>query len=164
MAHQLRREGIDFLDRAPIRVREEVRIAASPAEVWAAVADASLWAEWFPGMTVARSTTPEPVGVGSERYVEVQVLKANEELLAYDVDERYGFRIIDANLPVLAAFVELLELEAHDRTTLVVYRQGAELVAWARPLAPVARRQFAATVRKGLAGLDRWVTARADAT
>jgi uncharacterized protein YndB with AHSA1/START domain len=164
VAHQLRREGLDFLDRAPIQVREEVLIAASPAEVWRGVGDTPAWTEWFPGMSVARLTTPEPATAGSGRYVVVQSLKVNEELLAVDEDERFGFVVTDANLPFFAALVELATLEPVGAATRVVYRQGLELKPWARPLSPAIRRQFATTLRKGLAGLDRWTTARADAT
>lgn len=160
MARQLRREGLDFVDRAPIRVREQVRIAAPPARVWPAIGDAERWTEWFPGMKVARHTTPEPAAVGTGRHVEVQSLKVDEDLLAFDPPERYAFRVLEANVPALAAMVELVTLEPVDSTTLVVYRQGVELAPWARPLAPVVRRQLASSVRAGLVALDAWATSR----
>ena len=43
MAHQLRREDVGFIDRAPIRVHASVAMASSPDKVWPLIADASAW-------------------------------------------------------------------------------------------------------------------------
>ena len=51
MAHALRDEGLDFADRAPVQVREEVVVTgASPADVWPALAEPTAWTQWFAGM------------------------------------------------------------------------------------------------------------------
>lgn len=159
MAKTMRAEGLEFLDRAPVRIREETVIGAPPSEVWPALADPAAWTDWFVGMGTCRPTSPEPVTVGSTRYVEVKALKVNETILAFDVERTYAFRLDDANVPVLAAMVERITLTPDDRATLVVYEQALEVVRWAKPLAPVVRRQLTSGLRQSLAELDRWVLA-----
>jgi uncharacterized protein YndB with AHSA1/START domain len=161
MASQLRAEGLDFLDRAPIQIAATTTIAATPSAVWPAIADVDAWTGWCAGMKVARATSAGPFGEGSTRYVEVKGLKADETVLAFEVEQRFAFRLDGANLPALAAMVEELTLVATGGTTTVTYRQAVELRPWARLLAPVLRRQLATSVRSNLIGLDAWVLSHA---
>ena len=84
----------------------------------------------------------------------------NEEVLAFDPGKRFGFRVNDANVPVLRAMVEVVTLEPVADGTKVVYRQAVEMKAWARPLGPVLRGQLAGALRKSLPQLARWVAER----
>jgi len=161
VAKLLRPEGLDFVDRAPVQVRADTTIAASPATVWAAIVDTPSWLEWFDGMKDARLTGPEPVAVGSTRRVVVPPLTVDEEIIAVEPEERFAFRFVSVNLPLLAAMVEVVTLEPVGATTRVEYRQSAELAPWARPLAPVLRRQLRSKVVASLVGLDRWAMTRA---
>lgn len=163
MPKTLRREDLSFVDRAPLRIEAQRRIAAPPAAVWAGVGDADAWAEWFPKLKVATYTSPPPIGVGSQRHVEVQGLKVDEELLAFEPERRYAFCVHSANLPGIAALVERVTLEPAGDGTLVTYVQAFELARWLAPLTPVLRRQLRAALDGGLAGLDRWATSRAGA-
>lgn len=164
MAHRLRPEPIEFVDRAPIRIRAEATIGASPSQVWPAISDAAAWEAWFTGMKVAHYTSPEPHAVGSTRHVQVQTLRVDETIIAFDPDERFGFRVDGASLPALAAMVEVVTLEPVGSATRVVYRQALELKPWARVLAPVVRRQLASALCTSLVGLDRFVTSRPEPT
>ena len=161
MAKPLRPEGLDFVDRAPIQVRAETTIAAPAAVVWAGVADTAGWLEWFDGMKDARLTSEGPVAVGSTRTVSVPPLRVDEEIIAFDPEERFAFRFVSANLPILTAMVEVVTLQAAGTTTRVEYRQSAELAPWARALTPVLRRQLQGKVASSLVGLDRWAVTRA---
>ena len=91
MAHTLQSEGLDFLDRAPLQVQAEVVVAATPAAVWPALADASAWIVWFSGMKQARYTSPQPHGMGSTRHVSVAMSNLNEQILAFDVGTCFAF-------------------------------------------------------------------------
>lgn len=163
MSRALRREDLSFVDRAPLRIEAVRTITAPPAEVWAGVGDAEAWTDWFPNLKVARYTSPPPIGVGSQRHVEVQGLKVDEELLAFDPGERYAFVVHHANLPGIAALVEHVTLEPSGDGTLVTYVQAIELARWLSPLSPLVRRQLGGALRGGLEGLDRWVaTHRSD--
>ena len=164
MQFSLRSEDITFVDRAPVVVRVETIARAAPAKVWPAFADARLWVEWFAGMKDAHYTSPEPHGVGSTRHVHVQGFKVDETILAFDEGKRFAFRVDRGNLPVLAALVEVITLEAIDGGTRVVYRQALEAKSWFRPLVPMMRRQMQRGLEAGLAGLDPWVQRRAGAT
>lgn len=159
MAKTLRDEDLSFLDRAPIVARAEVEVDAPPDRIWPALVDAEAWIEWFAGVKDAHYTSTEPHGVGSTRFVHVKSLKANEEVLACDENERFAFRVCDVNQPALAAVVEEVTLEPSGEATTVVYRQAVELAGWARPAAPMIRRQLQGALGKGLAGLPGWVAA-----
>jgi len=160
VARAVRPEGLDFVERAPIQIRAETTIAAPVATVWAGVADTPSWVEWFDGMKEARTTSPDPVGVGSTRSVVVPPLKVDEAIIAFDPEERFAFCFVGVNLPLIAAMVEVVTLEADGAATRVEYRQSAELAPWARPLTPVLRRQLRGKVEASLVGLDRWAVAR----
>ena len=157
MAFALREEPIEFVDRAPIVVRAEVTVRATPEKVWPALADAAVWPQWFKGLRVARYTSPPPFGVGTKRHVEVQGFKVDETILAFDVAKRYAFRVDSGNLPLLAAMVEVVTLEPQDGATRVVYRQALEPRWWLGPVAGLFRRQMERGLRDGLAGLEPWV-------
>ncbi len=160
MPFRLRGEDLSFVERAPVVVRAETSVPASPAAVWPAFADASAWPSWFNGMKDAHYTSPEPYGVGSTRHVHVLALEVDETILAFDVGERFAFRVDSANLPFLSALVEVVTLEAVGGATRVVYRQALEPKPWLRPLMPLLRRQMERGLRRGLGGLAPWLAVR----
>lgn len=160
MPHRLRPEDLSFVERAPIVVRAETRVAANPAEVWPAFADAAAWTGWFTGMKDARYTSAAPHGVGSTRTVHVMSMRADETILAFDPGERFAFRVDATNLPVLDALVEVVTLEPDGAGTRVVYRQALETKPWLRLLAPLLRRGMERGLRRGLDGLGPWLAAR----
>lgn len=158
MAFTLRAEDLSFVERAPIVLCEEATLDAPADLVWPALAEATVWTEWFPGMKEARFTSGAPYGVGSTRVVQVGTLKVNEEVLAFDENERFAFRVCDANLPMIAAMVEVVTLAAVGDKTLVTYVQAVELHWWAKPLTPVLRSQLGKSLQQGLVGLADWVS------
>ena len=160
MRFSLRSEDLSFVERAPVVVRAEVSVPASPAEVWPAFADAPAWVRWFTGMQDARYTSPPPYGVGSTRSVRVMGLVADETILAFDPGKRFAFRVDAANLPMLRALVEVVTLEPDGAGTRVVYRQALEPKPWLRPLRPLLRGQMERGLRRGLDGLAPWLAAR----
>jgi len=160
MRFGLRSEDVSFVERAPVVVRAEISVPASPAVVWPAFAEASAWVDWFSGMKDAHYTSPEPHGVGSTRTVHVLGLEADETILAFDAAERFAFRVDSANVPFLRALVEVVTLEAVGSATRVVYRQALEPKPWLWPLMPLLRRQMERGLRRGLDGLAPWLAAR----
>ena len=158
MAHALREEDLAFVDTAPIQVREEVVVAGTAPDVlWPALADPAAWTQWFVGMKQARYTSPEPYGVGTTRQVSVSSMKADEVVLAFDVAERFAFRVTQVNLPALRAMVEVITLEPVGDGTRVVYRQAVELEGWAKFMGSLVRRQLSGSLRKSLPKLAGWV-------
>ena len=159
MPYRLRSEDVSFVERAPVVVRAETSVPAGPQAVWPALADAAAWPSWFSGMKDAHYTSPEPYGAGSTRRVRVMSLVADETILAFDVGKRFAFRVDSTNLPLLAALVEVVTLEAAGSTTRVVYRQALEPRPWLRLLMPLLRGQMERGLRRGLDGLAPWVAA-----
>src|SRR5262245_57943361 len=160
MPHRLRSEDLSFVERAPVVVRAETHVPASPEAVWPALADASVWPRWFRGMQDADYTSPAPHRAGSTRRVRVGPLLADETILAFDAGERFAFRVDSANLPLLRALVEVVTLERVGSGTRVVYRQAFEFTPWLRPFVPLLRGQMERGLRRGLEGLAPWVAAR----
>jgi uncharacterized protein YndB with AHSA1/START domain len=161
MAFTLRSEGLGYAEWAPVVVEECLDLDAPPARVWRAIGDAAAWEQWFNGMKSCRYTSPEPIGAGSKRSVQVAALKVDETMLAVDAPTRYAFRIDRANIPMFAALIEVVDLEATETGTLVRYRQCFELRAWAKPLSKLLVPQIAKGLRRGLAGLAPYVESRA---
>ena len=158
--HRLRPEDLSFAERAPIVVRAETRVAASPEQVWPAFADAAAWTQWFAGMKDAHYTSPAPHGVGSTRSVHVMSMRADETILAFEPGRRFAFRVDATNVPVLDALVEVVTLEPEGAGTRVVYRQALATRPWLRLFAPLLRRGMERGLRQGLAGLGPWLAAR----
>jgi uncharacterized protein YndB with AHSA1/START domain len=158
--HRLRPEDLSFVERAPIVVRAETRVAASPDAVWPALADATAWMQWFAGMKDAHYTSPAPYGVGATRSVHVRGLRADETVIAFEPGARFAFRVDATNVPLLAALVEVVTLEPDAGGTRVVYRQAFEPRPWLRLLAPLLRGVMERDLRRGLDGLGPWLAAR----
>ena len=157
MPFRLRAEDLSFVDRAPVVVRAETRVDASPAAVWPAFADAAAWPQWFGGMQDAHYTSPAPHGVGSTRSVRVMGLVADETILAFDPEKCFAFRVDAANAPVFDALVELVTLEPAAGGTRVVYRQALGPKPWLRWLLPLLRGRMQAGLQRGLDGLGPWL-------
>jgi uncharacterized protein YndB with AHSA1/START domain len=157
---RLRSEDLSFVERAPVVVRAEATVPASPAAVWPAFADARAWVDWFAGMSEAHYTSPAPHGVGSTRSVRVMGLAADETILAFEPGRCFAFRVDSANVPVLNALVEVVTFEPAGAGTRVVYRQALEPKPWLRWLMPLLRRQMQRGLERGLAGLPPWLARR----
>lgn len=111
--HTLRAVGLEFLREAPQVYRQEALVRAPRAAVWRALADASRWHEWFPGVEWARygGAGARSPGVGSLRESQVAGARYDETMLAWDEPRRWGYRIDRSTQPVARAQVEVHELE-----------------------------------------------------
>ncbi|MEX0836179.1 MAG: SRPBCC family protein [Nitriliruptor sp.] len=153
-----RPETVAFTATAPLRVTATREIIAGPDRIFAALADASSWPRWFPGLDQARWTSPEPHGMGSTREVKVGPLRVVEEFIAWEPGVRFGFTFESTNLPGTRAGVELVELlpvTAH--RTRVSYTMALEPVGLPARLAPPLKPVMRAAIGRGLAGLDRYL-------
>ena len=114
----------DWIDTAPIVVRQERRVSAPPPAVWKHIADHETWPEWFTALKQVR-VTGEPTGVGGQREVSVPGATVGEVFTAWDPDERFAFAVISGP-PVLAAVAESVVLEPTSDGCIVTYTQGIE--------------------------------------
>ena len=115
----------EWIDRAPIRVERSVDIAATPAAVWAVIADHERWPEWFTTID-AVVITAGATGVGGGRRVTVKPLRLEERFTAWDENEHFAFAVVGSKIPILAAMAESVRVEATERGSRVVYRQGLQ--------------------------------------
>ena len=158
-----RPETVAFTATAPVRASAVREVSGTPDEVFAVLADAEGWTNWFPGLRSAGWTSQGPHGVGSTRTVTVGPLQVEEEFIVWEPGRRFGFTFTGTNLPGTRAGVELVELVPVDdgRRTRVSYTLSAEPVGLPRligaRLTPIVR----AALGGGLRGLDREVQRRA---
>ncbi len=116
----------EWIDSAPILVSESVEIDATPAEVWAHIADHESWPEWFDALDEVQPGETSS-GVGGTRRVIVKPLPIDEVFTAWDEGEHFAFAIVGSKIPMLAAAAESVRLESiADRRCRVTYRQGVE--------------------------------------
>ncbi len=146
--------GVEFVETAPFRIRTTLRLTHPPQAVWDVLADNEGWPEWFVSCKAARTTSETPDGVGSTRWVHVDQFKVNERFIAWDEPERWGFTIIDANMPLAETVVELVHLHPDGDGTSLTYDFTARLRGWARPLTPILKWRFTRMFSKSLAGLQ----------
>lgn len=104
----LKSVGPDFIDSAPVRVQRSSVINAPLGEVFATVAaDPSSWGQWCPGFsTSSRWTSSPPYGVGSERTMHAFGSDIVEEILIWDENRRWTFRIKESGMGAFSAFAE----------------------------------------------------------
>ena len=109
----LKTVGPEFLDSAPVRVRRTTVIHAPLHDVFMTVAgDPSSWGQWCPGFSrESRWTSPPPHGVGSERTMHAFGSDIVEEILIWDEDSRWTFRIKESGMGAFNAFAEDWQFE-----------------------------------------------------
>lgn len=155
-----RPETVAFTATAPLRATATREIAADPDRVFAALADASSWPAWFPGLGAARWTSSAPYGVGSTREVRVGALRVAEEFIVWDPGERLGFTFTSTNLPGTRAGVELAELvDVGGGRTRVAYTMALEPAGVPARLGPPVTPAARTAIGRGLAGLERYLAA-----
>ena len=146
---------LDFADTAPLRVFTVVTVTGTADEVWAVLVDNPRWPEWFADAKACRSTSEPPPGVGSTRWIHVDLFKVNELFIAWEPPTLWAFTIRDANLPGFHSVVERAELEALDGGRVrITYTMAVELKVWMRPLTPILRWKFRRLFARSLAGMD----------
>jgi uncharacterized protein YndB with AHSA1/START domain len=155
MRHQLRVEDLGFVDRAPLRITATRDLTAGVHQVWPWIAEADRWPQWFAAMSHAAYAGDAPPGVGAVREVTVRGLRLAELIVAFDELRRFAFVVTAANVPALAAMVEVVDCTPTPTGgTRVTYTQAVELAWWARPAQALVRRQLHGELRAGLVGLD----------
>jgi uncharacterized protein YndB with AHSA1/START domain len=143
-----------FIADAPFRLENELIVEATPADVWAVVIDTARWPEWFPDCNAARPTSDPAAGVGATRWVHMDLFKVNERIVAWEEPQRWGFTLLDANLPGIESVAEEIVITpVGDGRTRVTYRFGGKLKPWMRPTTFIFRARLDPMFKKGLAGL-----------
>ena len=140
----------DWIDTAPVVVRQERRVFAPPAAVWKHIADHETWPEWFKGLKQIE-VTGEAEGIGGQRVATVRGAKVGEVFTAWEPDRQFAFAVVSGP-PVLAAMAESVVIEAIDNGCVVTYTMGIE-----------PARGFGWLVRLGRKGISKKLTKALDA-
>jgi uncharacterized protein YndB with AHSA1/START domain len=118
-----------FIEDAPTRYVNTVRIDASPAAIWTALEDASAWPRWATVIRNVEWTSAPPFGVGTTRTVTmIGKMVADEEFIAWEPHHRMSFRFNEASMDGVRAFAE--------RYTLDAVSAQATQVTWIMAMAP----------------------------
>ncbi len=113
----------EWIDAAPAVAESSASIDASPEAVWVRIADHETWTEWFTDLKkIERIGTG--IGVGSGRRVSVALITIDEEFTAWDENEHFAFAVTKSPVPVIAALIESVRIEATESGCSVTYRQG----------------------------------------
>lgn len=135
-----------FVDEAPHAFRFELRLEATPQEVFALISDEAREAEWFPDFRDARWVDGRR-GAGCTRVYRLSYLTLHEEFLIWEPGARLTFWVSAASLPLTVQFLEDYRLTPRPEggtllSWCVCYRPRWWL-AWLRPaLHPFFARDF----------------------
>ncbi|MCG8469842.1 MAG: SRPBCC family protein [Gemmatimonadetes bacterium] len=142
---------------------KQIRIDASPAEVWATLGDVGTIAEWNPGLIGSHPTTEENGGLGASRHCDVDGKQfIDETVVEWEPERTLTMRVTDTNLPLASADIRF-ELAGDADGTSVMVRPD-----YAIKLGPIGKLMDALFVRRTyergmealLGGLKRHVEGR----
>jgi carbon monoxide dehydrogenase subunit G len=153
--HPCERVDLDFIDNAPLRLRNSVDLAITPEQLFEVLADAESWPRWASVITNVTWTSPEPRGIGTTRVVEMRGgIVGNEEFIAWEPFTHMAFRFNECSTRSVAAFAEdyLVEvIPGGCRLTWTMAQQPAGparlAMAVVGPLLNLALRRFLRNLR-----------------
>jgi uncharacterized protein YndB with AHSA1/START domain len=90
---------------APIQIRRQLFLVASPERVFEVLADSPGWATWFRGMSRVRIDGAAR-GVGTLRTVWVGPTQVQEHFIVWEAARRITFHIVQSSSPGLRVMVE----------------------------------------------------------
>ena len=146
----------EWIDTAAVQADATREVAATPDEVFAALADHETWPEWFTALSKVERFGELHEGVGSNRRVHIgSKVSIEEEFNIWEPGQAWGFTIIAASIPGLRSMNERVTIEAvgTDRSR-VTYLMGIDPQPWLRPLVVLARRRLTKELSAALEGLD----------
>jgi carbon monoxide dehydrogenase subunit G len=135
----------------------EGRLRAGIDDVWRAVADATTWADWFPGVERADYSSPPPHGVGAKRRSVVSGATYEETMLAWEAPHLWVYRIDRCSLPIAKAQMETTELESDGTGTLARWTLATDRRLLLRLASPFLDRHLQKLWTTALGNLDAYI-------
>jgi hypothetical protein len=163
MARDLVPVDLGFLASAPHRTVREVRIAAPPGKVFAALAcDPGGWGLWFPGFSRGgRYVTAGPHGVDSEREMRLAGLRLVETVLAWEEPSRWAFRVSSAPVPFVRAMAEDYRITRQDGGSVLTWTVAVDGTGPMKHAGGVVDAVAGALLRRAGRNLERRLQAAA---
>jgi uncharacterized protein YndB with AHSA1/START domain len=153
---------LEAFENAPVRHGLSVTIGSSPEAVFAALAEPTGWAQWFPLARRLAWVSSAIACVGAEREVELTALGTfRERMLAWEPGARIAFTMVASTSPLTARMAEDFRLVPVGRDTRLDWRVAATPTALGRPAMPLFRAITAGLIQRAGGRLDRLLRARA---
>lgn len=150
--------GLDYFDRAPLRIAESATLAAPPDKVFASFADPAQWPRWFPLMKTAQWTKGDG-GVGAEREVWLTLLGGHRErMIAWDPGARFAFTMIGTTSPLGTQIAEDYRLSPAGTGTRIDWVLAVTPTTLGKIGSPALKALMKRIFRKGGRTLDRILT------
>ncbi|MGW1071227.1 SRPBCC family protein [Streptomyces sp. NPDC002537] len=154
MVRRLRPVGLDFVEAAPLRLVFAVHASASPAEVYAALAeDVPGLPRWFRAVKAARSLESD-----GHRGREVRLRGGTrflETILAEEPSSRYAYRVDVTNAPGVRALLEEWRLLPAGTGTVVRWTVAVDGSLPTRLVLALGRPGLRHAFREAVRALDR---------
>mmetsp|Transcript_4277 Transcript_4277/g.7860 ORF Transcript_4277/g.7860 Transcript_4277/m.7860 type:complete len:188 (+) Transcript_4277:75-638(+) len=174
---KLNKSTLYYPDRAPAQVTVEADLQSSPGEVWEALVEYPSWKNWFPNVKACFETTPLPkipsnnkmYPLGSTRRIEISDLVADEEIIAFDEEQKvWAFTVFETNKPLAKYWVERVVLEplyGDSEGTILVgtrarYAVGIEFLWYTRFVQPIVLRTIRNDWKQAFSQLDQYLLDR----
>jgi hypothetical protein len=146
---------IDWIDQAPVRIEGHAESTATPADVFAILADHERWPEWFP--SVRKVTVLGPAeGVGARRRVAIPGGTVDEEFIVWEPGVRWTFTAFASRPRMAKSLVEDCRLEPlASGGTGISYTMYIDPPALLKPLLKLAAGRMRANNTKAMQNLAR---------
>ncbi|MGW1586989.1 SRPBCC family protein [Streptomyces sp. NPDC002386] len=108
MTYRLRPEDLAFLGNAPFRQSCTGELRAPAAALFDQIAARpDNWPRWFAPADDVHYEGPPPYGVGSMRSFRLyRLVRAREQVIVWAPEERFAYRVHEANVPGVSALME----------------------------------------------------------
>jgi uncharacterized protein YndB with AHSA1/START domain len=136
----------------PMRtVAAEAHSAASPAAVFAVVADGARWSEWsfIPRSSLERQGDPFPDGVGAVRRFGAWPVYSREEVIEYDPPHRFAYEL-RSGFPV-RSYRAVVTIRPEDGGSAITWRGELEPHRGTGPVVAFALERMLAAFARGAA-------------
>ena len=152
---ELTRRTIEWTEQAPVRIEARAESSATPADVFAVLADHERWPEWFP--SVRKVTVLGPAaGVGARRRVTIPGASVDEEFIIWEPGVRWSFTGYVAKPGFTRSLVEDCTLrELASGGTAISYTMYLDPPPLLRPLVKALSGRLAANTTKAMTNLAR---------
>ena len=150
----LRREGVEFVERARSVHVAEATMTAPRACVFDAFVDPDGWPDWFPNVQRATYTSRPPFGIGTIRVAHVGGTRWVEEMVAWDDGRRWAWTVLRASVPFAKAQVECFEFADAGAGTRIRWTLALDPRLVARLGAPFATRAIRRLLARATTNLD----------
>jgi len=155
MWHRLAPTELDFVDRSPFQLVNDIVVFAPAERVFDVLTSERDMYEWLDALAEVRYTSEAPHRVGSTREVVIDLLQrtprqqgpgalaVKERILAWDRGKRFAFALDQMTIPLVSQMVEDMQLERlGPGRTMLRYRVHYRPNVLMRAVHPVARTVF----------------------